>query len=184
MEFTTLCDLLRYNFCALLDAERSLCTTLKAISPRVSSDELRELLTTHHNDMHKRAVELENLVSEFGFSCDSFISPSVSGLLAELCTAAASQGNAAMRDISILGVLCRMKQHHIAACEMVRSLAEVIGLPKQSQVFLEHLLDDQRVEMSFTVLLEDFIDTAYEDGLNQADATVALPPSPFLTESA
>lgn len=174
MDFTTLCDLLQHNLCAILEAERSLCTTLHAIIMRVSSEELRELLAAHQNDMRRRVVRLEKLVGESGFSGDSRISPSVSGLLAELCTAAASQGNEAMRDISILGVLRRVKQHHIAACEMTRSLAEVMGLPKQSEVFVDHLVDDQRIETSLTVLFEDFIDTAYEGGLYPADMRSAL----------
>jgi len=175
MELATLSDLLRNNLYGVVEAERSLCTTLSAITPRVSSDELRELLAVHQNDMRKRVARLERLVSDLGFSGDSHISPSVGGLLAELCSAAASQGDEAIRDISILGVMCRLKQHHIAACEIARSLAEVMELPKQSRVFFEHLVDDQRVEASLTVLLEDFIDTAYETGLYQTDSSVILP---------
>jgi ferritin-like metal-binding protein YciE len=168
MELTTLCDVFQENLSTLLETERSLCAVLPALLTGVSSGELRECLTCHYNDMCSRIVRLESLVRESGFLCEPLTSPSVTGLMAELCAAAAGQGNDDLRDIAILGKLCRIKQYHLAACEMTRSLADVLGFTTHSEVIFEHLGADQRIEASLTVLLEDYIDTAYESGLHTA----------------
>lgn len=174
MEYTTLSDVLSGDIALLLEAERSLCTVLPVVLARVSSDEVQGVLSAHLNDLRCRIVRFEELVSGLGVPEKPRLSPVVSGFLVELCAAADREGSGMLRDIAILGVLCRMKHHHMAACEMVRSLVEVLGLQAPSEAILAHLAEDRRVETTLTVLLEDFIDTVCEGELPSGFGREAL----------
>ena len=151
----TLQEALQEQIRDLYSAEMQLVKVLPRIAKAVSSDSLRDALTTHFEETREHVQRLERAADLLDVNLGGKKCKAMEGLIAEGGEVIREDGESAVIDMAIIAAAQRVEHYEIAAYGTARAIAEQLGNSEVARLLQETLDEEGAADRRLTEISQD-----------------------------
>jgi ferritin-like metal-binding protein YciE len=148
-------DFFAYKLGIALQMERTVLTMLRELEGKASDEELKQLLSHHHDETEQQLANIEQAFSALGVKAEGHQSPSIDGLKTE-GRELTEKVDESLVDSVIVGGAVGTEHHEIAVYESLITMAEAMGADDVVALLQENLEQEQHTLREVSRKAEQF----------------------------
>jgi ferritin-like metal-binding protein YciE len=144
-------------------AETHLVNEMPRLIQGALSSEFKSMLQQHAVQSEKHAAYLEGVLKQRGLPLHEIRCKPIDLLIKQGLEIAERRGDTVLLDLSLISVLRQIETYERCAYETTRTLAESLDLLDVVKTLDLHIQDEGQMEQSWTVLIEDMVDSLHKE---------------------
>jgi ferritin-like metal-binding protein YciE len=142
-------------------AEKHLATALPKLIKGATSEDLKQMITTHLEETKNHVTRLESVFESIGEKSAEKKCLAMEGLLAEATELLSDTDKGTeVRDVAIISAAQKVEHYEIASYGTLRTLAGTLGYAEAQELFDATLAEEKNADSLLTQVAENYVNEA------------------------